>query len=168
MNKSYRKNLDLIAEFGTYADMIYRDALERDWDLHDWSTKDEYGNYEENVYVNDEKDFIKLVDIALDAKELVADNLYNGLIELTNNPTLFFIKAEIDMDDYWMLVEDKLKAFEIMTGTDVYAEGRSSKHICVDNNLMNAYRYKELQKVVNNLERELIDQINNGGTENND
>lgn len=160
MNKSYRKNLDLIAEYGMYADMIYRDALDRDWDLHDWSTKDEYGNYEENVYINSEEDFIKLVEIALDAKELVVDNLYNGLIELSNNPTLFFINADIDIEEYWMHAGDKLRAFEVMTGTDVYTEGRSSRHICVDNNLMNAYRYEELQKTINLLEQELIDQIN--------
>lgn len=168
MNKSYRKNLDLIAEYNKYANLIYGDVLERDWDLHDWSTKNEYGEYEENIYIHEEEDFIKLVEIALDAKELVVDNLYNGLIELSDNPTLFFIKADIDIEEYWKQVGDKLRAFEVMTGTNVYTEGRSSRHICVDNNLMNAYRYEELQTMVNNLEKELIDQINNGGTENDD
>ena len=34
--------------------MIYEDVLYNDWTLEDWSTKNEYGEYEENSYCDSE------------------------------------------------------------------------------------------------------------------
>ena len=158
--------LTIIERWGKYADMIYEDVLFNDWDLEDWSTKNEYGEYEENSYINDDNDFIEIVKICLDLKDKIKSNLYraNGeeLIQLSDNHTMFYIHKDIDIEEYWNRARDKFIEFERITGTEIYTEGRMARHICVDNTLINAYRYDELCNIQQRLEQELIDEINEG------
>ena len=73
-----------------------------------------------------------------------------------------YIHKDIEIDEYWRLAGKKLVEFEEITGVEIYTEGRMSRHICVDNTLINAYRYDELRNIQQKLEQELIDEINSG------
>ena len=75
---------------------------------------------------------------------------------------MFYIHADIEIEEYWRLASEKFIEFERITGVEIYTEGRSARHICVDNTLINAYRYDELRNIQQRLEQELIDEINSG------
>ena len=156
----------IIAKWGKYADMIYQEVLDLDWGLEDWSWKDEEGNYEYNDYFDDNEAFIRIVKCSLELKEKLKGRIYNAdklqMLELSNNHTLFDINSDIDMETYYMLVKDKMDEFESITDVEVFAEGRSGRHMCVYNNLENAYRYDELCNIQQKLEQELIDELNSG------
>lgn len=157
---------EIIEKWGKYADMIYQDVLDRDWNLEDWLNKDEDGLYEENEYFEGEEDFAKLVKLSIELKEKLKGKFYSvdneQMLQLSDNHTIWELnpKKDIDMETYWMLARDKFNAFEQETGVELFGEGRSSRHICVHNTLENAYRYDELCRVQKRLEQELIEEIN--------
>lgn len=88
------------------------------------------------------------------------------LIELSDNRTMQEITNDnITSEEYWTVANLYLETFEMETGVEVYAEGRSSRHICVANTFENAKRYKELQQKQQELEQQFINEINNTETD---
>lgn len=88
------------------------------------------------------------------------------LIELSDNRTMQEITNDnITSEEYWTVANLYLETFEMETGVEVYAEGRSSRHICVANTFENAKRYKELQQKQQELEQQFIKEINNTETD---
>ena len=88
------------------------------------------------------------------------------LIELSDNRTMQEITNDnIEAEEYWNIANLYLETFEMETGVEVYTEGRSSRHICVDNTFENAKRYKELQQKQQELEQQFINEINNTETD---
>lgn len=158
--------IDIIEKWGKYGDEIYQYIFYHDEEEKDWLSKAEYSIYKENFYFIDYKEYARIVKWSFKLKDKLSGNLYNelSLLQLSDNHTLWEIhpKKDIDGETYWMLVEHKCKEFEKITGVEVFTEGRSSRHICVENTLENAYRYDELCRVQERLEQELIDEINRG------
>ena len=88
------------------------------------------------------------------------------LIELSDNRTMQEITNDnITSEEYWTVANLYLETFEMETGVEIYAEGRSSRHICVANTFENAKRYKELQQKQQELEQQFINEINNTETD---
>lgn len=155
-----KSKFELIKENGIYADYIYVEVLTNDLDLDDWSNKNEYGEYEENTFINDDEQFIELVKISLDIKERISNkeiSLYDGLLELSDNHTLWEIDApDFDIEMYWEDVSRLAENFETETGVKLYFEGRSGRHVCVENTLSNAFQYDALCELQQRYEKTLI------------
>lgn len=83
------------------------------------------------------------------------------LLELSDRRTLNNItNPDIDYAYYSEVVSDYLNQFEQQTGVDIYIAGRMGRHICVDNSLENAKKYKELQQIQTSLEDKMIKFLN--------
>ena len=59
-----------------------------------------------------------------------------------------------------MYLDDVCKKFEKKTGIDIWLEGRSGRHVCVENTLKNAIRYDELCDLQKELKNEYIEKVN--------
>ena len=155
--------LELVKSYGEYANYIYQDVLKNDWELKDYETKNEDGLYEENMYIADDNDYIELVKIALEIKEKIHNKeikLYNGLLELNDNHTLWEIESRENLEEnYPYELAKKLLQFEKTTDTEIFTEGRMGRHICVHNTMENACNYDYLCEVQQKLGQELIDRF---------
>lgn len=86
---------------------------------------------------------------------------YDGYIELNDNHTLWQINSCIPQEVYWMWVEDFAQIFYEETGVVVYCEGRSNRHVVVEDNLDNVLQINKLKEVQRRLEEEFINKCNN-------
>lgn len=156
MNNS---SLRLIQKYGSTGDIIYKDILNSDNSLEYWLEKESHGNYIHNEYIGNDNDFEKIVNISYELKENCL-NYYEDMLELNDNHTLWEITKEISPEEYFIKVNEKLHEFESITGIEVFIEGRSGRHICIEDTLENAYRLNELKILQEKLEHELIEEIN--------
>ena len=132
-------------------DKNYFDYMEDDWD-EEFDTNQEFADYAEEVY------------------ELMHDiNFYQNMIELsadridfeTIDVTKLTSEQRNDLEcTTQMYLDDACKKFEKKTGIDIWLEGRSGRHVCVENTLKNAIRYDELCDLQKELKNEYIEKVN--------
>ena len=90
------------------------------------------------------------------------DNGHEMLIELSDNHTMWDItNEEIDEVIYWEVLQEYANKFEQETGVELYTEGRSGRHICVDFDVYDVLYYDYLKEVQERLEKEFVDELNN-------
>ena len=136
----------------------------------------EYNDVVEEYYGSlTKEEYNKAIEIANKIKDIPT---YNGALELSDNHTLYELKSLDDAYDsysedvyytYSQFVEDAVRTFEEDTGVKLYGEGRSGRHIVVDDTIENRIKYDELKEkqaelekwVINNTNR-YIDAINSG------
>lgn len=85
---------------------------------------------------------------------------YNGLIELSNNQTMYSIDREIGMDEYQFALDQAINGFEEETGVEVFLEGRSGRHICVSDTVENIIDYNSLKDKQKYWEKWLVEFLN--------
>lgn len=135
---------------------------------------DDIPSYEEtkDYYFDCSKqEYKKIYNMVKTAIENVADNLYsydNGKlrIELSDRSTLNNLSGNIEDVDpeqslftYEKLRDEAFKKFEEETGVEIWQDGRSGRHIVVDDNFYNAYHYNELCDAQEKWEDWVIDEF---------
>lgn len=110
-----------------------------------------YDVLDEDVYI---EACNKLIDLLCDVE------YYDGYIQLSDNRTINKIHANISNDMYDMELESVIKEFENMNNVEVYLLGRSYRHVCVEDEFDNVYRYADLVKKAERAEEEFINRIN--------
>lgn len=146
------------------------DLLNYMWDNMDYNARAEViyiptyddvtYNYDDTI---DEEVYIKAYNYSNNLVKSI--KFYNSdgtiLLELSDRRTLNNItNPDIDYAYYSEVVSDYLNQFEQETGVDIYIAGRMGRHICVDNSLENAKKYKELQQIQTSLEDKMIKFLN--------
>ena len=114
----------------------------------------EYNDVVEEYYGSlTKEEYNKAIEIANKIKDIPT---YNGALELSDNHTLYELKSLDDAYDsysedvyytYSQFVEDAVRTFEEDTGVKLYGEGRSGRHIVVDDTIENRIKYDELKYV---------------------
>lgn len=132
---------------------------------------DDYLTYQDiiDTYSEDitEEQYNKCIQII---KDLAEDVKYyrpdggNALLQLSDNHTMFQLDLDPELDGldeiYWGIADKYLQAFEEETGVEPFAEGRSSRHICVANTFDNFLNYNKLQEYQKVFEQQFIDFMN--------
>ena len=94
------------------------------------------------------------------------DKLYRGdngtFLQLSDRHTMWELKRDILPEDYSFLVEEACDKFKAQTGEELYCEGRSGRHICVEYTYDNALRYDEFCQLQTSSENWVIDTVNEG------
>ena len=132
-------------------DRNYFDYMEEDWDK-EFDTHQEFADYAEEVYelIHDIKFYQNMI-------ELSADRIDFETIDVTKLTS----EQRNDLEcTTQMYLDDVCKKFEKKTGIDIWLEGRSGRHVCVENTLKNAIRYDELCDLQKELKNEYIEKVN--------
>lgn len=87
--------------------------------------------------------------------------LYEGCLELNKNHTFWKLDTDKSETEIYIILEDKLAEFEQKSGVEIFALGRSGRHICIENTFENALNYYKLKDLQEKLEEEFIEQVNN-------
>lgn len=141
------------------------------------------GNLDEIDYVDILKDYTdneaeakRVESLIHDAWKIIKDHIYYSdhrkYIELSDNHTLWniennkFPSDDSAADEYNTQVEAAFETFKDETGVDLLALGRSGRHICVELNYANALKYSEFVGKQQELEKTVIDAMNNWEPEN--
>lgn len=151
------------AELDELAEYLYNEAeVNRDKQITYFPDYDEViSNYDDTITEEQYNTIAKKVkDVLQSVKFYNSDG--NVLLELNDNHTLYDVKND-DVGDslYSMTVEQYLNYFEEETGVTVYTEGRMGRHICIDNTWDNAQKYNELKNKQKELEKDMVDYLNN-------
>ena len=97
---------------------------------------------------------------------------YKKYIQLSDNHTMYELNDDVEMtaDQYSSLVDIFLQQLQDEINIDIYALGRSGRHICIDNTFDNALNYNRYVQAQRKYEQEMINYINqeygNNKTEN--
>lgn len=90
--------------------------------------------------------------------------IYGICLELHDHHTLWDIEKPIDKEEYNFIVQYAIdileKRYKSLT---VYCEGRSGRHICIDDTPTNRRRFKCVQAYAKKLEKAVIRYCNDGG-----
>ena len=132
-----------------------------------------YSDYEANVrdfnkYYDNDDDFLDTVTYCL---TVINDtDYYNDLVQVSDSPTYsYFDKItkmlnDQEINDYncavQMYKDHYVRAFGAKTGYTVSFEGRSGKHVCVENTLKTATKLKEFQIIWEGFESQFIEDVN--------
>lgn len=84
---------------------------------------------------------------------------YRDYIQLHDNRTIWNCH-QYDEDIYSSLVVEAISEFEASMGVKVYLEGRSNRHICVEDNPHNRQQFINLRRKALSLEKRVIDAMN--------
>ena len=122
----------------------------------------------------DENMYNKAVDIVRNIIENITyyEYDYKKYIQLSDNHTMYELNDDVEMtaDQYSSLVDIFLQQLQDEINIDIYALGRSGRHICIDNTFDNALNYNEYVQAQRKYEQEMINYINqeygNNKTEN--
>lgn len=99
-------------------------------------------------------------------KRYYSDDLREEVLELHDNRTLWKVDNEnLQEDEYTFSVECIIDEFKELTGEDLLLCGRSSRHCCVADTKKNQLHFHRYKKIALELEKELIDHLNNYGKE---
>ena len=144
---------------------VYNDC---DGDISNFPDKEKM-EYIADVNGREYNQIKKLVEKAISN---VADHLYSydrwgkENIELSDRATMNYIHGNVDNVDpeesmwtYEKLRDQAFKNFEDETGVEIYQDGRSGRHIVVENNYYNASHYDELCAAQEKWEDWLIDEF---------
>lgn len=88
---------------------------------------------------------------------------YDGLIELSDRRILWEVKSDYTEDDLAYIADWACFDFKIIYGVEVYCEGRSARHICVDDTPQNRRAYANMKRTVRRLQNKIIAYLNNVG-----
>lgn len=110
-----------------------------------------YDILDEDIYI---EACNKLIDLLRDVK------YYDGYIQLSDNRTFNNIDADISDDMYNMELESVIRDFEDRNNVEVYLLGRNNRHVCVEDEFDNVYRYAYLVGEAERAEEEFINRIN--------
>lgn len=129
-----------------------------------------------NDYTDNEAEAKRVESLIQDAWKIIKDHIYYSdhrkYIELSDNHTLWniennkFPSDDSAADEYNTQVEAAFETFKDETGVDLLALGRSGRHICVELNYANALKYSEFVGKQQELEKTVIDAMNNWEPEN--
>ena len=102
---------------------------------------------------------IKAFKKIVESKEI---KFYNDEIQLNDDRTLWLLNNDvvIDWDGFQLIASDFLDSFTIDTGIDVFQDGRSGRHIVIENNIKNFINSLEYRKIILKLQNDLIKYIN--------
>ena len=113
------------------------------------------------------KEYNALYKAVKSAIENVADNMYNGYIELSDRATINRLTGET-LDDadsdsalqvYQDLCDKAFKNFEDETKVEIWQDGRMGRHIVVADNYENARDYDNLCKIQEKWENWVVDEF---------
>ena len=153
----------------TFGNSMYQKAYQyrNDSNFIDYLADDFADEFEDNP-----EDLNKTIDALY---ELVKDvKYYQDLIELDDEPVYDLIPPKnatveqiSDLNNYAeMVLDDVIKEFVKITGVNITLEGRSNRHVCVENSLLNALNYSTMKTIQQRLRAEYINKvtqfINNG------
>lgn len=87
---------------------------------------------------------------------------YKKYIQLSDNHTMYELNDDVEMtaDQYSSLVDIFLQQLQDEINIDIYALGRSGRHICIDNTFDNALNYNGYVQAQRKYEQEMINYIN--------
>lgn len=112
----------------------------------------------------DENMYNKAVDIVRNIIENITyyEYDYKKYIQLSDNHTMYELNDDVEMtaDEYSSLVDTFLQQLQDEINTDIYALGRSGRHICIDNTFNNALNYNKYVQAQHKYEQEMINYIN--------
>lgn len=135
---------------------------------------DNFPDKERMEYIADVngREYNKIKKLVEKAIGNVADHLYSydrwgkDNIELSDRATMNYIHGNFDNVDpeesmmtYEKLRDQAFKNFEDETGVEIFQDGRSGRHIVVENNYYNASHYDELCAAQEKWEDWLIDEV---------
>ena len=86
---------------------------------------------------------------------------YEGDIELSDKHILWDINADIDNEDYWALADEATEKFNAENGVEASFNGRSGRHVVIEDTFDNFMRFKELKDNMEKAQQEFIDKVNN-------
>lgn len=119
-----------------------------------------------NIEDYDRGELIRTIKGAIDLYNNTKDKLYRGdngtFLQLSDRHTMWELKRDILPEDYSFLVEEACDKFKAQTGVELYCEGRSGRHVCVEYTYDNALRYEEFCQLQTSLENWVIDTVNEG------
>ena len=148
--------------------IIEKDAQENDYYNID---KEEWDNFsfEEKFYEWEKRNYLD------DYFDELGIETYEDSLQLSDTPVMNFINNEYfdemnpdeAMSWYWHQVDAFLTSFEeemqnkgLLQG-EVYYEGRSSRHIVIEDTLDNVLNYDKIKQAYEKLEQEFIEYMNN-------
>lgn len=109
---------------------------------------------------------VKEVNKLLENTEYYCADGGKVFIQLSANWTLHnlsdsvkYIDDDIFSDTYGHLVRIACQKFYVEAGIRLYCLGRSGRHICVEDTVENAIKYKKLQKIQAKLEKEVLNRL---------
>lgn len=113
------------------------------------------------------KEYNALCKAVKNAIENVADNMYNGYIELSDRATINRLTGEtlddadpdIALQHYQDLCDKAFKNFEDETKVEIWQDGRMGRHIVVADNYENARDYDNLCKIQEKWENWVVDEF---------
>lgn len=135
---------------------------------------DNFPDKEQMEYIADVtgREYNQIKKMVATAIENVADHLYNydrygkENIELSDRATIAQLYGNIDNVDpeetqhtFENLRDQAFKNFEDETGVEIFQDGRSGRHIVVENNFDNAYNYNKLCAAQEKWEDWVIDEF---------
>ena len=141
-------------DFDEVASYMYNEA---NGDIDYIPSFEQTNDYIASVTKREYNNLYKAVKTAI---ENVADNMYDGYIELSDRATISSLYGdkledadpEEAMALFGMLRDEAFKQFEDETKTEIWQEGRSGRHIVVKDNYLNAVDYDYLCRVQKRLE----------------
>jgi hypothetical protein len=92
---------------------------------------------------------------------------YRDYIQLHDNRTIWNCNKYND-DVYNQLVVEAISEFEASMGVKVYLEGRSGRHICVEDNPHNRQQFINMRRRALFLEKQVISAMNSAEIEEGD
>ena len=109
----------------------------------------------------------KQLNNAVKALSVDADvEMYEGSLQLSDEPVLQFINVDIPEDEYdafdayyWEEVDNWLKKFDKDNGVETYYAGRGGRHVIIDKTAKNFINYKVLRDRFDSLKSEFIKYI---------
>lgn len=115
-------------------------------------------------------DFRELQNMVEEMYELLREvKFYQGLLELSDDRIEFekvdFSKLDTSqINDIGctrqMLLDNAIKKFKSKTKIDILLEGRSNKHVCIENTLKNALKFNDLQQLQKEIKEEYVEKVN--------
>jgi len=136
-------------DFDEVASYMYNEA---NGYIDDIPTFEATNDYIANVT---KSEYNKLYTVVKQAIENVSDHLYNGMIELSDRATINSLYGDtvndVDPDEAMMvfgnLRDEAFKKFEDETKVGIWQDGRSGRHIVVEDDYYNARDYNKLCEI---------------------
>lgn len=146
--------------------------------IYDWlKTWEEYPTYDEVIDEYDSQ--VTRVDYKDAVDRLNAGLIYVNYYRFANTDYLELLDAKIWLKIYisddvlralgdeavWEIFQDRVDwatdRFEAKSGTNVYLLGRDGQHVCIKDTVDNVLRFPELQKLAKELEKSVVEQMEN-------
>lgn len=146
-------------DFDEVASYMYQDA---------GNEIDQIPSKEGMEYIADvtDEEYNQLYDAVKTAIENVADHFYNGMIELSDRATMYHLSGNVEQENpdevqqvYANLRDEAFEKFQEETGVEIWQDGRSGRHIVVDDNYYNAKNYNELCNIQEKWEDWVIEEF---------